>query len=94
MKIKVNSYCEFKDEFSFLPYTQEYLNNREESIRDKEFYEYRLKGVVIHAGSSDSGHYYAFLEGDEFIDEDNNAKKWYEFNDSYVSEFDKDNLPE
>ena len=44
-------------------------------------FQYRLKGVVVHTGSADSGHYYSFIEGA-------NAQ-WYEFNDERVSEFDK-----
>jgi hypothetical protein len=47
---------------------------------------YKLKGVVVHTGSADSGHYYSFIE-------DAN-KNWFEFNDSSVSPFDIKNLPE
>jgi ubiquitin C-terminal hydrolase len=27
----------------------------------KEYYEYKLKGVVVHTGTADSGHYYSFI---------------------------------
>lgn len=26
---------------------------------------YKLKGVVVHTGSADSGHYYSFIEDSE-----------------------------
>jgi len=42
-----------------------------------QYFKYKLKGLVIHTGSADSGHYYSFIE-----DKD---KHWYEFNDSHVS---------
>lgn len=47
---------------------------------------YRLKGVVVHTGSADSGHYYSFIQ-----DQD---KKWFEFNDDRVTPFDPSRLPE
>ena len=50
----------------------------------KEYYDYKLKGVVIHMGSSDSGHYYSLIEDRE---SDPEEPKWYEFNDTIVREF-------
>ena len=41
----------------------------------ESYFKYQLRGVVIHVGSSDSGHYYSCIkEGD----------KWIEFNDTSV----------
>lgn len=45
-----------------------------------QYFEYKLKGVIIHTGSSDSGHYYALIEA--------KPNKWFQFNDSIVSDFD------
>jgi hypothetical protein len=59
--------------------------------RPDEYYEYELKGMVIHTGSLHGGHYYSFiqerLEGDQ-------EGKWYEFNDTRVTPFDPKNIPD
>ncbi|KAL0246644.1 hypothetical protein GEMRC1_007855 [Eukaryota sp. GEM-RC1] len=47
-----------------------------------DYYKYELSGVIIHAGTSDSGHYYAFIR------ERTGDRKWYLFNDSSVDEVD------
>ena len=39
-----------------------------------EYYEYKLKGVVVHTGTADFGHYYSYIQVRE--------GEWYEFNDS------------
>lgn len=43
-----------------------------------------MKGIVVHTGTADSGHYYSFIR--EANKE--NGEKWYEFNDNIVSDFD------
>ena len=42
---------------------------------------YALQGIVIHMGTSDSGHYYSFIQDDPQI-----SQKWYKFNDEFVTE--------
>lgn len=56
------------------------------------YFEYKLTGVVIHLGFADSGHYYSLIQDHELTDipED---KRWYEFNDHLVSNFDPKNIP-
>ncbi len=49
-----------------------------------EYYEYRLKGVVVHLGTADFGHYYSYIECED--------GKWLEFNDSNIRDFDKKNI--
>jgi ubiquitin carboxyl-terminal hydrolase 7 len=44
---------------------------------------YRLFSILIHGGSLDSGHYYAYIK--PTVTED----KWFKFNDSTVSEVTK-----
>ena len=28
----------------------------------KEYYNYEIKGIIIHAGTADAGHYYSFIK--------------------------------
>lgn len=49
-----------------------------------ENYEYRLVGVLVHAGVAQGGHYYSFIK-----DRLNGAdEKWYRFDDEDVTPFD------
>jgi len=53
----------------------------------KGYYEYKLKGTVIHLGTADQGHYYSFIQEREGVGQ------WYEFNDTSVKDFDFKELP-
>ncbi len=53
----------------------------------KEYYQYRLKGVILHIGNADAGHYISLIR-------DNASNKWYEFNDSKVGEFNLARIPD
>ena len=44
------------------------------------YFKYQLKGVVVHNGTSETGHYYAFIKDREETKDDDG--KWYEFNDT------------
>ena len=72
-----------------LNYDQTITMNR--TVTD-EYYKYNLKGVVVHNGTSDSGHYYSFIKDREESKEVNS--KWYEFNDTHVDHFDEKQIPE
>ena len=50
-------------------------------------YIYELFSILIHSGSAMGGHYYAYIRS--FQD-----GKWYNFNDSSVSQFEKQNVNE
>lgn len=56
------------------------------SLPDK-YYKYKLKGIVVHYGTADGGHYYSYVN-------DRDTDKWHEFNDTYVKEYDPANLPD
>jgi len=58
----------------------------------KQDNEYTLKGVVIHLGIADSGHYYSIIKD---VKEENGVKRevWIDFNDTKVSEFNIKDLP-
>ena len=67
--------------------------------KEDEYYQYVLKGINVHTGSADGGHYFSFIdvnrEGKDNIMKDNpdNKDNWLTFNDSHVSEFDTDKIP-
>jgi hypothetical protein len=43
-----------------------------------------LKGVVVHSGTAEFGHYYSYIKIQD--------EKWLEFNDSNIRDFDPKNL--
>ena len=57
------------------------------------YFEYKLSGVVIHMGIADSGHYYSLIQDRENpeLPED---RRWYEFNDTVVKQFDAKDIPD
>jgi len=54
--------------------------------RPDAYYEYELVGVLIHSGSADSGHYYSVIK------ERTGSKRWLQFNDRIVTEFEQDSI--
>ena len=61
----------------------------------KEYYEYRLAGIVVHIGTADFGHYYSYINtnrGDPRKQGANTKNKWLEFNDSTIRDFDVKNI--
>jgi ubiquitin C-terminal hydrolase len=40
-------------------YTSEYILG--ENCQPDDYYCYQLKGVVVHAGTAEGGHYYSFI---------------------------------
>ena len=50
----------------------------------RDYYNFKLKGVVVHTGTADSGHYYSFIRDHKVSEEES----WYEFNDHVVRDFD------
>ncbi|KAL4448730.1 hypothetical protein ABPG74_012819 [Tetrahymena malaccensis] len=49
-----------------------------------EYYKYRLKGITVHQGTAELGHYYSYINYKE--------DKWLEFNDSKIREFNPQNI--
>ncbi len=50
-------------------------------------YRYQLKGIVVHAGAIDSGHYYSYIR------DPCDVNRWLEYNDSLVMPFNADSIP-
>jgi ubiquitin C-terminal hydrolase len=92
-KSKVNDYCEFPMKLDMKPYTLLSSENKklEENNLSNEMDEsqtlYDLSGVVIHAGSAESGHYYSMIK-------DMKNSKWYEFNDTHITPFEIEEFPQ
>lgn len=53
-----------------------------------DYYQYELKGTVIHMGFADAGHYYSLIR------ERDGNQNWFEFNDSVVKPFNVDRIAE
>ena len=72
-------------------------NAEKRNVEDQEqypsdYFNYQLKGIVVHMGVADSGHYYSLIQDRELPEVDND-KKWYEFNDTIVTNFDSNDIP-
>lgn len=48
-------------------------------------FEYRLKGILVHSGVAQGGHYYSFIY-------DHVSEKWFKYDDEDVSPFDPANI--
>ncbi|CAD8174555.1 unnamed protein product [Paramecium pentaurelia] len=90
-KFKLNDYYEFPTQLNMKQFTKEYLQKQdyqdtEDADRpivteySDEYYDYHLRGVIIHVGTADHGHYYSLIK-------DAQTNKWYEFNDILVKPF-------
>jgi len=101
---KLNDYFEFPEHFDAWPYSVEGVKHADaQSSQDgtksvdrqyvdhpKEYYEYVLRGVVVHMGSAETGHYYSFIREREPRSEGETCR-WLRFDDATVTEFDMEN---
>lgn len=85
-RFKINDRYDFPLRFSLSPYTAQALDSgaspAPDSAVEPDPLQYELVGVVVHAGTADSGHYYSFVRHKE--------ASWLEFNDTSVSETPED----
>ena len=90
-KVKINDSCEFPMKINLEKYTQFGLRKKENGLEEEGFpanyFDFELKGLVIHMGIADSGHYYSLIQDREKFNE-SSENKWYEFNDTWVKYFD------
>jgi ubiquitin C-terminal hydrolase len=69
--------------------------NEKQTLKRKypnEYYSYKLRGIVIHIGSTEAGHYFSYI----YDRERNDAKdelRWFEFNDSAIRDFNPREIP-
>lgn len=86
---KVNDRLTFPRKLNMFKYTEEGMRASQckggggasTAVENDEEYEYVLRGVVVHSGAIDRGHYYSYIQ--ERIE----PYMWREFNDSRVNDF-------
>ena len=92
---KLNDYCEFPMSIDMQPFTQEGLEHLEKlkeskaelpEVHPASYYNYKLRGVVVHIGTAESGHYYSYIY-------DKVSGKWFEFNDILIQEINPEEIP-
>ena len=84
-RYKINDHFEFPLELDMNKYTNDYITGKNKNINNK----YLLRGVVIHSGSCENGHYYSIIKNIDSKNED-----WFLYNDSIVTKFNINNLKE
>lgn len=77
---KIDDYFAFPDILDLQPYTVEHLSG-ETSTEEHDMFE--LVGILVHAGTAESGHYYSYVR--ERSSAQDVPPKWVEFNDDQVS---------
>ena len=98
---KINSKFEFPKILNLKQFCSEQFNT-EETLdtynRADDYYEYELKGINVHRGSADRGHYFSFIDvnrdGKNNLINTYTKEDWLQFNDSHVSEFNIDTIEE
>ena len=88
---KLNTYCEFPMDLDMEEFSD--TNNVMVERLPKQYYKYKLKGIIAHSGLLNSGHYYSFIEDTE-RKESTEDPYWFEFNDSDVKPFNVKEIPE
>ena len=106
---KINSRFEFPLNINMKEFCTEDIEisgkkfeNEDIYIKEESYYSYELKGINIHMGSADGGHYFSVInisrdgEGNILMEKKgengdlntDNKNKWLKFNDSHISIFD------
>ena len=99
---KINSSFTFPTEINLKRFCLEDLMSQNEVYetdeiyyKEDEYYEYTLKGVTVHIGTADGGHYFSFININREKEQlDNSDGTWLKFNDSRVTKFDAKDIPE
>ena len=109
---KINSKFEFPNKINLKNFCIEEItktNNKnmdsdEIYPKEEDYYEYELKGINIHLGSAEGGHYISFIDVERdgvdnkpniisSIENDKIKSRWLKFNDSLVTEFNTNDIP-
>ncbi|PHH80164.1 hypothetical protein CDD82_1934 [Ophiocordyceps australis] len=79
---KINDHFTFPQKLDMRPYTIEHLSEASTDATEDEF---ELVGILVHAGTAESGHYYSYIKERPLPGSKNS---WVEFNDDVVSLWD------
>eukprot|EP00940_MAST-03C_sp_MAST-3C-sp2_P000604 g604.t1 len=110
-RMKVNDMCTFPPELDMRPYTDVAIDMKRGAAAStssstahfpRTHFDYDLVGVVVHTGTSESGHYFSYVKERSNDSEASahlpslNAKesRWLHFNDSTVETFEFDEIAE
>ena len=103
---KINTRFEFPTKIDLKQFcveeiTKNYsIKNDDIYIKEDDYYQYELKGINVHTGTADGGHYFSYIDtnrdGKDNIMNDikKDCNTWLTFNDSFVSEFNTNNIEE
>ena len=80
-RVKIDDYFEFPFEINLKKYSDKFMFS--DILHENSYFEYKLKGIVVHVGKADHGHYYSYIF---------QQGTWLEFNDSHVSLSDLDTV--
>ena len=89
MRSKINDKFDFPEHIDMTPYNVEYLKDSKQPIAPDVF---NLVGVLVHSGTTDSGHYYSYIR--ERPVNPAQSDTWLEFNDADVNRFDPSHIPD
>ena len=67
---------------------------QKKQLKEKDYYKYKLVGVVMHNGNAEAGHYYSYIDTNRDQGEEDSKNNWVEFNDSAILSFNFDKLEE
>ena len=110
MREKVNDEFTFPTTLDMYPFSREGVSGKpvSESENPPGYYQYELGAIVVHSGTTDSGHYFSHIresaedaaercrllqEVGETITPQTRARQWITFDDSEVSLFSEARIP-
>ncbi|OHF02610.1 ubiquitin carboxyl-terminal hydrolase [Colletotrichum orchidophilum] len=88
MRSKINDHFSFPTKIDMRPYTIDHLGSPSDSGEEDIF---ELVGVLVHAGTAESGHYYSYIRERPTMA---TSEAWFEFNDDLVSPWDPAKMEE
>ena len=77
--VKVQDKLEFPNKLDMAPFTVQVLDAKS-GVKPKPRH-YNLKGVIVHDGDLNTGHYFSYIQ-------DRETHRWYHFDDENVIPFD------
>ena len=106
MANKTNSKFDFPEKINLKNYCIEMFKNKEKMeadniyFKDDDYYEYVLKGINVHSGNANGGHYISLIDtkregkGNTMNNlKENENSYWLKFDDSNLSQFDPKDIP-